>query len=126
VIWKLMAAIALGAAIIVSLRARPPRQSIPAVDLRRMVFGALVLYGVGSAAWITHHHALATGVYAAGILTASLAAWLSRGRDSDELRRGLEDIDGGPPFGPDEFDWPSFERDFLAYAEGRREPAGLD
>jgi hypothetical protein len=67
-------------------------------------------------------------VYAAGILIAALAAWLSRGRDSEDPLSAFEGFDEDPPlgFGPDEFDWESFERDFLAYAEGRREPAGLD
>ena len=125
VILKLTAAVVLGGTIILSLRARAPRHSVPAVDLRRLVFGAIALYAVGAAAWFTHHRLLAAGVYAAGILTAALAAWLSRGRDEEDLRDCVVD-DDLPPFGPDEFDWESFERDFLAYAEGRREPAGLD
>ena len=124
VILKLTAAVVLGGTIILSLRARAPRHSVPPVDLRRLVFGAIVLYAVGAAAWLTHHRLLAAGVYAAGILTAALAAWLSRGRDEEDLRDYVDEE--LPPFGPDEFDWESFERDFLAYAEGRREPAGLD
>jgi hypothetical protein len=128
VILKLTAAVVLGGTIILSLRARAPRHSVPAVDLRRLVFGAIALYAVGAAAWITHHRLLAAGVYAAGILTAARAAWLSRGRDAEDPLSGFEGFDEDPPlgFGPDEFDWESFERDFLAYAEGRREPAGLD
>ncbi len=125
-IWKLVLAVALGAAIILSLRARAPRRTTPPVDLRRLVFGALALYAVGAFAWVTHHRAVAGGVFVAGILTAALAAWLSRGRDADDPLRGFDDFDLEPPLGPDEFDWDSFERDFLAYSEGRREPAGLD
>jgi hypothetical protein len=125
VILKLTAAVVLGGTIILSLRARAPRGSVPAIDLRRLVFGALLLYLVGAAAWITHHRLVAAAVYAAGILAAALAAWLSRGRDGEEVHEGVFD-DDEPPLGPEEFDWESFERDFLAYAEGRREPAGLD
>ena len=124
-IWKLVLAVGLGAAIILSLRARAPRHSISPVDLRRLVFGALVLYAVGALAWITDHRLLAAGVYAAGILTAALAAWLSRGRGEDPLD-GFDDVESDLPPGPDGFDWASFERDFEAYAAGRREPAGLD
>ena len=127
-LWKVVIAAVLGGAIISSLRARAPRRTVPAVDLRLLVLSALALYAVGALAWLTHHRGLAGGVYAAGILTAALAAWLSRGRDADDPRGDREDVDDEPPhgFGPDEFDWDSFERDFLAYAEGRREPAGLD
>ena len=125
-IWKLGLAVALGGAIILSLRARAPRRSVPAVDLRRLVFGALALYAVGGLAWFTHHRLVAGGVYSAGILTAALAAWLSRGRDADDPRGGSERFDEPAPNGPEDFEWASFERDFRAYSEGRREPAGLD
>ena len=127
-IWKVVIAAALGGAIISSLRARAPRRTVPAADLRLLVLGALALYVVGALAWLTHHRGLAGGVYATGILAAALAAWLSRGADADDPRSGHDYFDDEPPlgFGPDEFDWDSFERDFEAYAEGRREPAGLD
>jgi hypothetical protein len=90
------------------------------------VFAALLLYGVGALAWLTHHRMLAPAVFAAGIVTAALAAWLSRGHDPERPRGGSERVDQDPPSGPDEFDWASFERDFRAYSEGRCEPAGLD
>jgi hypothetical protein len=125
-IWKLALAVGLGGTIILSLRARAPRRSVPPVDLRRLLFGALALYAVGALAWFTHHRLLAGVVYAAGILTAALAAWLSRGRDADGPRGGSERFDEPAPDGPEDFDWASFERDFRAYSEGRREPAGLD
>jgi hypothetical protein len=129
--WKLGLAVVLGGAILVSLRARAPRRAIPHVDLRRLVGSALVLYAVGALAWFTHHRLLAASVYAAGIVTAALAAWLSRGRDAEDPRRGAARFDDHPPLDPDplgpgEFDWESFERDFQAYSEGRHEPAGLD
>ena len=133
-IWKLALAVALGGAIVLSVRARAPRRSVTPVELHHLVLAALALYGVGALAWLTHHRDLAGGLFAAGIVTAALALWLSRGRDSENRRDGeLDLVDDPGPHGPDafdwdpgEFDWASFERDFEAYAEGRCEPAGLD
>jgi hypothetical protein len=130
-IWKVAIAVALACAIVLSIRVRAPRRSVAPTDLRRLVLSALMLYAVGALAWLTHHRPLAAGVFAAGIVTAALAAWLSRGRDSDDPRGESDRSSDEPPFspdefGPDQFDWASFERDFRAYSEGRCEPAALD
>jgi hypothetical protein len=129
--WKLALAVVLGGAILMSLRARAPRRAVPGVELRRLIYAALALYVVGALAWVTNHPVLAGIVYAVGIIAAALAAWLSRGRDSEDPPGGdgFEPVDEDPPFGPDGvpyFDWASFERDFRTYSERRREPAGLE
>src|SRR5437588_2194142 len=80
--WKLVLAIALFATVLASARARPPRRSVPASELRRLVLGALALYGVGLASSLTHRTLLAVVLYAGGIAVSALAAWLSRGTDS--------------------------------------------
>lgn len=122
--WKLVLALALAAAIFVSLCARAPRRTIPASDLRRLVISALALYAVGGLASLTHHRLLAALVYASGIATCALAAWLSRGSDSEDPPGGEEPEDEQPPPEPDGlpgFDWDAFEREFRSYTE--REPA---
>lgn len=133
--WKLVLAIALAAGIFVSLYARAPRQAIPGVELRRLVISALGLYAVGALASVTHHPMLAAVVYAAGIIVCALAAWLSRGSDSEDPPDDEEPVDEQPPPEPDAvptFDWTQFERDFRAYADRdghdrpAREPAGVD
>ena len=125
VAWKLVLAIALAAAICVSLFARAPRRAIPGSELRRLVLSALGLYAVGGLASLTHHPMIAALVYAAGIAVCALAAWLSRGNDSeDPPRGGDEPVDEQPPPRPDgvpSFDWEAFERAFRAYSE-RRQP----
>jgi hypothetical protein len=125
--WKIVLAVALGAAIVASAYARAPRREFPRSDLHRMVLAALVLYTVGMVASLTHHAVLAAVLYAAGITVSALAAWLSRGNDSDGgPRRGDEPVDEQPPPDPDgipRFDWGAFERDFEAYASRRRDPA---
>jgi hypothetical protein len=125
--WKLALAIALGAAIFVSAYARAPKQPVPGADLRRLVVSAIALYAVGGAASLTHHAALAGLVYAAGIAVCALAAWLSRGTDSEDPPGGEEPVDEQPPPEPDgvpRFDWALFEREFHAYTRREREPAG--
>ncbi len=131
--WKLVLAIALAAGIFVSIYARAPRQAIPGIELRRLVISALGLYGVGVLASVTHHPMLAAVVYAGGIAVCALAAWLSRGTDSEDPPDGEEPVDEQPPPRPDgvpTFDWAAFEREFRAYADrtGRsgREPASVD
>ena len=87
---------------------------------------ALGLYAVGGLASITHHPILAAVVYAAGITVRALAAWLSRGTDSEDPPDGEEPVDEQPPPEPDglpTFDWVAFEEQFRAYAE--RTPAGV-
>jgi hypothetical protein len=133
--WKLGLAVALAAAIFVSLYANAPRRAISGRDLRRLVLSALGLYAVGGLASLTHHPMLAALLYAAGIAACALAAWLSRGTDSEDPPGGEEPADRQPPPEPDglpSFDWSAFERGFREYAQGsqpgraERIPAGVD
>ena len=122
--WKLVLAIVLGAAIILSASARAPKRAIPGSDLRRLVLSALGLYAVGGFASLTHHPALAGPVYAVGITVCALAAWLSRGSDSEDPPDDDEPVDEQPPPEPDgmpRFDWAVFEREFRSYAERERQ-----
>jgi uncharacterized membrane protein YfcA len=124
--WKLVLAVMLGAGILISVYAHAPRRAVAGSDLRRLVVSALSLYAVGGVASLTHHPVLAGIVYAAGIIVCALAAWLSRGTDSEDPPGGEEPVDEQPPPEPDglpTFDWASFERDFRAYSERQREPA---
>jgi hypothetical protein len=123
--WKLVLAIALCAAIVVSGRARAPRGALPGRDLSRLAIAALGLYAVGALAWLTRHPLLAGIVYAAGIATAALAAWLSRGGHRDDPPDpGSPAAEPPPnPGGWGRFDWASFELDFRAYASREQEPA---
>lgn len=126
--WKVVLAIALGAGILVSLYARAPRRTIPGSELRRLVVSALGLYAVGGLASTTNHEVLAALLYAAGISVCALAAWLSRGNDSEDPPDDEEPVDEHPPPGPDgmpTFDWAAFEREFRSYSE-RRRPARVD
>lgn len=127
VAWKLVLAIALMAAIGVSLYAKAPRRAVPRRDLLRLVCAALGLYAIGGIASLSHHPMLAAFVYAAGITVCALAAWLSRGSDSEDPPGGEEPVDEQPPPQPDgmpTFDWAAFEREFRSYSE--RQPAGVD
>jgi hypothetical protein len=121
--WKLALAVALGGAIFFSAYAAAPRRTVPGPDLRRLILAAVVLYGVGALAAVSHHRILAGIVYAAGIVVCTLAVWLSRGIDpEDPPSDGEEPSDEGPPPSPDglpEFDWDDFERAFRDYAEDR-------
>jgi hypothetical protein len=119
-------ALALGAAIFLSAFVDAPRRRIPGAELRRLVLAAVVLYAVGGIASLTHHPVLAAIVYAAGIMVCALAAWLSRGNDSEDPPGGHDPVDEQPPPEPDGlpgFDWSAFEREFEAYA--RRERTGV-
>jgi hypothetical protein len=121
--WKLVLAVTLAVAIILSAFATAPRRAVPASDLRRLVLSALGLYGVGGLASLTNHPGLAGLIYAAGIMTCALAAWLSRGTDSEDPPGGEEPGDERPPPEPDglpELDWDEFERSFRTYAERSR------
>jgi hypothetical protein len=113
--WKLVLVLVLVAGIMLSACARAPRRPLPRAELRRLVLAALILYAVG--------------VYVSGIAACALAAWLSRGSDSEDPPGGGEDPpDEQPPPDPDGlpmFDWPAFERQFRSYASRRREPAGF-
>jgi hypothetical protein len=122
--WKLVLAIVLGAAILLSAWGRAPRRPVPRADLRRLVVSAIGLYAVGGLASLTQHPELAAFVYASGIVICALAAWLSRGSDSEDPPSDGEDpADEQPPPEPDglpRFDWAALERDFRAYAADRR------
>jgi hypothetical protein len=75
---------------------------------------------------MTHHPALAGLVYAAGIAVCALAAWLSRGTDSEDPPDDDEPVGEQPPPEPDGmpwFDWALFEREFRSYAERERQTA---
>ncbi len=118
--WKLVLALALAAAIFVSLYARAPKHTVPGADLRRLVISALGLYAVGGLASLTHHRVLAAVVYSSGIIVCALAAWLSRGSDSEDPPGGEDPVDEQPPPEPDglpRFEWDSFEREFRTYAK---------
>jgi hypothetical protein len=124
-VWKLVLAVALGVGIFISAYARAPRRAVPQSDLRRLVVAAILLYAVGVAASLTGHAILAGAVYATGISMCALAAWLSRGSDSDGGSGGDEPREEGPPPDPEglpALDWGAFEREFRAYAS--RTPAG--
>ncbi len=121
VAWKLVLAVVLACGILVSAYAHAPRRAVPGPDLRRLVLSALALYAVGGLASFTGHPAIATLVYAAGILVCALAAYLSRGRDAEDPPDdgGSDPVDEQPPPEPDglpTIDWASFERDFRDYA----------
>ena len=125
--WKLVLVFVLVTGIALSAFAKAPRRPLPPGELRRLVLAALSLYAVGVYASLTHHAVLAGVVYVAGISACALAAWLSRGSDSDGPPGGDEPIEQPPPPDPDgipTFDWRAFEEQFRSYAERRREPAG--
>jgi hypothetical protein len=126
-IYKLALPAVLAVAIIASASARPPRQPIPQADLRWLVLGALALYAVGLVALFQHFPQVAVMLFAAGITTSSLAAWLSRGGDhGGGPPPGDQPRDEQPPPEPDgmpNFDWAAFEREFRAYVRRSRTPA---
>ncbi len=125
--WRVALAIAFCVAIFMSACARAPQRAVPGAELRRLVLCALVLYGVGGLASLTHHSMLAGLVYGAGIMVSALAAWLSRGRDQEDPPDGDDEPeDEQPPWGPDgvpHFDWRDFERAFRAYAHVHGQPS---
>ena len=89
--WKLVLAIVLGAAILLSARSPAPRRAVPGSDLLRLVVSAIGLYAVGGVASLTHHPELAAFVYASGIVICALVAWLSRGSVSEDPPSDGED-----------------------------------
>jgi hypothetical protein len=126
--WKLVLALALAVAIFSSLLIRAPRRAVAGNELRRLVLSAIALYAVGALASITHHPRLAGFVYAAGIAVCALAAWLSRGTDSEDPPGGEEPVDEQPPPEPDgvpAFDWAHFEAQFREYSH-RHDRLGVD
>jgi hypothetical protein len=119
--WKIALAVVLVVIILLGAGARAPERSLPADELRRLVISALGLYAVGALAWLTHHLMLAVFTYAAGIIVAALAAWLSRGIDPDDPPEE-QPVDEEPPRDPDglDIDWGAFERDLRVYTERAR------
>src|SRR5438309_4600966 len=127
-IWKLVLAAVLGAAIFASAFIRAPRKGFPREDLRLMVTGALSLYTVGLIASLTDRATVAAVVYASGISISAFAVWLSRGADSGEPPRDEEPIDFPPPTDPEdrpEFDWDAFERELGVYTARRERERAL-
>ena len=122
--WKIALALVLLVIILLGAGARAPRRAMSAGDLRRLVACALGLYAVGALAWLTHHLGLAVFIYAAGIIVAAFAAWLSRGIDPDDPPEE-ESLDEEPPHDPDglRVDWDAFARDLRAYSDGTRSPS---
>lgn len=127
VFWKLALAGLLVALIIASASARAPRKPLPRTELRWLLLGALALYAVGLLALSRHLSQASILLFAAGIATSTLAAWLSRGTDpGGGPPGGDQPIDEQPPPDPDglpTFDWAAFERELRVYAERSRDPA---
>jgi hypothetical protein len=123
--WKLVLAVALFAAVLASAWVRPPRRPVPRGELRRLVLGAVALYGVGLAASLTHHRLMAVILYSLGIGVSALTAWLSRAATGSDPPSSDPPADEPPPEpdGAPRFDWPQFERELEAYARRGREPA---
>ena len=121
--WKLVLAVSLFAAVVASARVKPPRKAVPLSELRRLVVGALALYGVGLAASLSHHTLLAVILYACGISVSALAAWLSRAEASGGPPPDEEPADERPPDpdGAPHFDWAQFERQLEDYTRRERE-----
>jgi hypothetical protein len=115
-IGKLLLGLLLVVAIGIAARGRAPRRAPAPAELRRLVASALVLYAVGLIALIDGHPTLSTIAFACGVGTASLAAWLSRGADSDDdgPSGGHEPPEGVPPPDPEglsAWDWERFDRE---------------
>lgn len=125
---KVVLAVALAGAIVLSATARAPRKPLPTGDLRWLLLGSLALYAVALVAFLKRYSELGALLAAAGIATSTLAAWLSRGADTGgDPPRGDEPIDEPPPPDPEwapSFDWAQFERDLRAYADRQRDPVG--
>jgi hypothetical protein len=117
VTWKLVLGAVLGAAILLSALLPAPRRTVSGTGLRRLLLGALGWYVIGGFAWLTDHAELSGPVCAAGIATCTVAAWLSRGRDSDEPPRVEDMLPPSDLDGPPELDWAAFERDFREYSQ---------
>jgi hypothetical protein len=122
--WKIVLAVALFGAVLASAWVRPPRQPVPGAELRRLVAGAIALYGVGFAASMTRHMPLAVVLYSLGIGVSALAAWLSRAEAGSDPPPADEPADEPPsePDGAPRFDWAQFERELEDYTRRRGAP----
>jgi hypothetical protein len=117
--WRLLIAVVLVMAIVLSVCWAAPQRAVARGDLHRLVLSGLSLYVVGGVAALAHRQTLAGLVFAAGIFTCALAVWLSRGTDSEDPPEDFEPAEQPPPPGPDglrELDWNEFESAFRAYA----------
>jgi hypothetical protein len=122
-VWKVLLAIALIGAIVLSASAKAPRKPLPRGDLRWLLLGAGALYAVGLVAFLKHHSEVAALLAAGGIATSSLAAWLSRGIDTGGgPSPGADPADGEPPNAGPSIDWAQFERELREWADRSREP----
>lgn len=128
--WKLALTAGLSVAILGSVCLRAPHRAVERLELRRLVLGALLLYGIGAVASVLHRGQLAGLLYASGIVVCSVAVWLSRGSDRGDGPDGPggeePPQDEQPPPGPDgiptlDWDWEAFERERAAW--GQRHPA---
>lgn len=122
---KLALAALLVIAIALAARARAPRRRAAPSDLRRLVLSVLVLYAVGLVALLDGHATLSTVAFAAGVATAALAAWLSRGADSDDPPGGGDPPARVPPPDPDgvpRWDWERFDRERRTWTLPPRQP----
>jgi len=116
--WKVVLAVALIGAIVLSASAKAPRRSLPRSDLRWLLLGAAALYAVGLVAFLKHHSEVAALLAAGGIATSTLAAWLSRGADTgDEPPWSGDPADERPPDSGPSIDWAQFERELREYAD---------
>jgi len=122
VTWKLALAIGLGLAILLSALHPAPHRAVSGAGLRRLLLCALGWYVSGGLAWLTDHAGLAGPLCAAGIATCSLAAWLSRGRDSGAPPRAETTLPPPDSDGPPELDWAAFEREFREYSQPQPAP----
>lgn len=122
-VLKLLLAVALIGAIVLSASAKAPRKPLPRGDLRWLLVGAGALYAVGLVAFLKHHSEVAALLAAGGIATSTLAVWLSRGADTGGGAPPSADPAGGePPDSGPSIDWAQFERDLRDYARRPREP----
>jgi len=122
VTWKLALAIGLGLAILLSALHPAPHRAVSGAGMRRLLLCALGWYVSGGLAWLTDHAGLAGPLCAAGIATCSLAAWLSRGRDSGAPPRAETTLPPPDSDGPPELDWAAFEREFREYSQPQPAP----
>ena len=121
-VWKIVIAVALAGAIVISVSARAPRKPVRWADLRWLLLGALALYAVGLIAFLKHESGAAALLAAGGIATSALAAWLSRGVDTPDDPPAGGEPPSLDPVGPLSFDWAQFERDLRAYTDRARDP----
>jgi hypothetical protein len=119
--WKLALAVGLGAMVIASASARPPRRPLPRAELRWPLLGALALYAVGLLALVERHADLAAWLFAAGVAASALTGWLSRSRPGDDPPDHGDPADRHPPPDPDGFDWEAFERELQAWSARSRD-----